>query len=110
MEALAKGCHKLWVTKHTNNRKIDPSRALQVLVENEADILSESDMSWAENVFGETPFCQWNLDDENTPMQEDEHVTQEESEFGEGDTIELEDVSLQQEEIGDMRAKEKRRM
>ena len=33
-------------------------------------------MSWVENVFGEAPQSQWNLDDENKPMQKDDAVAQ----------------------------------
>ena len=102
------GLPRLWVTQHTNNRKMGPSRTSQIVEENEDDTLSESDMSWVENVFGEAPLSQWSLDDENTPMQEDEHASQEESKFGEDDTIEHEDVPLQQEEKRDKRAKSKK--
>ena len=65
-------------------------------------------MSWVENVLDEAPLSQWSLDDENTPMQEDEHTTQGESEFGEGDTNEQEDVPLQQERKREKRAKRKK--
>ena len=57
---------------------------------------------------GRKILSQWSLDDENASMQEDEHATQEESEFGKGDTTEQEDVLLQQEEKGDKGAKRKK--
>ena len=37
--------------------------------------MPDSDMSWAEDVFGEAPLSQWSLDDENTPVQEDDEDT-----------------------------------
>ena len=51
IEALAKGCHKLWVKRHKNKRKVGPSRQRQVSEGKEDDILFESDMSWVEIYF-----------------------------------------------------------
>ena len=59
MVALAKGCHKLWVTRHTNNWKISPSRKGQETEAIEYDVLTESEMSWANNVFGDTCLSQY---------------------------------------------------
>ena len=41
MEALAKGCHKLWVTRLKNNRTVGPSPKIQEPEATEDDILSD---------------------------------------------------------------------
>ena len=92
MDALAKSCHELWVTRHRQNREVSPSRTSNVSGEKEDDIMSESNISWTENVFGETPLSQWSIDDKNTAMQQDEDPTQGEGELGEGNPNEEEEA------------------
>ena len=69
MEALAKGCHKIWTTRPASNKKIGPKRIRQISGEKEENSMSEPEASWAENLFGEAPSQMMSMDDENTPMQ-----------------------------------------
>ena len=70
MEALAMGSHNLWVTRHTNSRKVGPSRIRQIL-EVEVDILPELTCHGLKMYFAEASFSRLSLNDENTPMQGD---------------------------------------
>ena len=80
MEALAKGCHKLLVTRHASNKTIGQKRIRQLLGEQEEDTMSESEASWTENLFGEAPSQVMSLDDEYTPIQEEDDDMQGEGE------------------------------
>ena len=55
---------------------VDPSRKRQVSEEKDYNILSKSEMSWTQTVFGKVTLSQWSLDDEYTPMSGDEEATQ----------------------------------
>ena len=80
MGALAKGCHRLWVTRHSSNKRIGPKRIRHIVGDTEEEDVSESEEAWADNLFGEDP-SQGSLDDEHTPLQEEDDEDQREGDL-----------------------------
>ena len=78
MEALAKGCHNLWVTRHASNKKIGFKRIRNLSGEMEKECKSESEASWTENLFREAPSHLLSMDDEHTPLQEEDDESHDE--------------------------------
>ena len=64
MKALAKGCRKLWVVTVSYQKRWKKTSCPSL-----------TSCHWALNFFGEAPLSQWNLYDENKPMQEDDEAT-----------------------------------
>ena len=100
METLAKGCHKLWVTRHTSNKKIGPKRIRNIAGEMEEDCKSDSEASWKKNLFGENPTQLLSLDDENTPLQDGDDETKNEGEQN-GDIASAQGEDLPSQEVGE---------